>query len=327
MLRPKLAASMLMWRAAWDAETRAAETRAKHVLLKAEEKKRAGVEGELLAVRAELERAKADAADGLAAAAAIAAEELAEAMRVQQVKAERELAERLDEATTMRVQHLQTVAVHRIGQQGLTRALGAWVDSHRRRKRQQNLLAAASGRMLRPKLAASLAVWHASWDVEVREKVAAEVADAKLAEATKQRGVQDQLKALEAETDKLKLERLAAAEERKSLFEKSQALIAEREMFEAEREASVTALKAAEKERAEQAKAAAANAESAREASAKLKQEESEALLQQLLADQRASFEDQLAAVRAELAVEQARPQLAAVPAAAAPAPVPNRER
>ena len=63
------------------------------------------------------------------------------------------------------------------------------------------------------------------------------------------------------------------------------------------------------------------------EASAKLKQEESEALLQQLLADQRASFEDQLAAVRAELAVEQARPQLAAVPAAAAPAPVPNRER
>ena len=54
-----------------------------------------------------------------------------------------------------------------MGNQGILRGWTAWVDLHEEEGRRQ-MLASAGARLLRPKLAASLALWRQGWEAFAR---------------------------------------------------------------------------------------------------------------------------------------------------------------
>ena len=62
------------------------------------------------------------------------------------------------------VAHLQQIAARRILQLGLSRGWCAWVGEYEAQRRQRQLLAAAAGRLLRPKLSACLSIWVHEWE-------------------------------------------------------------------------------------------------------------------------------------------------------------------
>ena len=60
------------------------------------------------------------------------------------------------------------VAARRMGNQGILRGWTAWVDLHEEQRARRQMLASAGARLLRPKLAASLALWRQGWEAEMR---------------------------------------------------------------------------------------------------------------------------------------------------------------
>ena len=66
-------------------------------------------------------------------------------------------AEREKEA---RVEALHKKAARRIQNQGIMRGWSTWQEQWEERARERRMLASAGARLLRPKLAASLAAWH-----------------------------------------------------------------------------------------------------------------------------------------------------------------------
>ena len=81
--------------------------------------------------------------------------------------AETELAAKLEAEREKRVEHLQNVAARRIGKMGLARGWSGWQEMWAEKVRQRSQLKAAGGRLLRPKLAASLGHWKSDWAAEV----------------------------------------------------------------------------------------------------------------------------------------------------------------
>ena len=57
-----------------------------------------------------------------------------------------------------RVQHIAQVGIRRIMQQGLAKGWTAWHDKWVTLSRQRNLLKASAGRLMKPRLAAAVAV-------------------------------------------------------------------------------------------------------------------------------------------------------------------------
>ena len=69
-----------------------------------------------------------------------------------------------------RVVHLQHVAARRIGNRHLARGWTAWFFKFDEARRQRQMLLAAGGRLLRPKLSAALAHWRTDWEVVAAER-------------------------------------------------------------------------------------------------------------------------------------------------------------
>ena len=85
--------------------------------------------------------------------------------RSREEEMEREHAAQAEAEREKRVAHLQQIAARRISQLGLSRGWSAWVGEYEAQRRQRQLLAAAAGRLLRPKLSACLSVWRHDWCV------------------------------------------------------------------------------------------------------------------------------------------------------------------
>ena len=109
-----------------------------------------------------------------------------------------------------RVEELYKKSAKRMGNQGILRGWTAWHDKYEDHVRQKQMLASAGGRLLRPKLAASLAHWRVLYEASVREREEAAAAE-RIAQAA---GVKKDLEAARAELEKL---RAGAAAERRTL--------------------------------------------------------------------------------------------------------------
>ena len=100
----------------------------------------------------------------------------------------------------------------RIGQLGLARGWSAWAAQWEERTRQQRLLAAAGARLLRPKLAASIAHWRSDWEAAERAAAAMTVEERMRSEfATEREALAVSLRQAQSE---LEAERLAAEQGR-----------------------------------------------------------------------------------------------------------------
>ena len=63
---------------------------------------------------------------------------------------------------------MQQRAALRLGKRELSKGWQAWLDPYLERRRHMRMLAAASGRLARPALAAALAHWRTDWQEELR---------------------------------------------------------------------------------------------------------------------------------------------------------------
>ena len=79
------------------------------------------------------------------------------------------------------------MAARRIGQQGLSRGWTAWQELYDEQVAQRQMLASAGARLLRPKLAASIAHWRAHWEAAARTAMA-EAAEVLRAAEERKRG-------------------------------------------------------------------------------------------------------------------------------------------
>jgi len=111
------------------------------------------------------------------------------------------LAERLERQREKQIAHLEQIAAARMGKASLARAWQTWLDLHLEQRWQERMLRATAGRLLKPAVAAALALWRASWRAE---EVAA------LAES--QRALRGEREALSAEGAALRAELEAARE-------------------------------------------------------------------------------------------------------------------
>ena len=90
-------------------------------------------------------------------------EEQAHAMQVAAAAAEERAAARAQESREGRIAHLQSQAVRRIQNAGLTAGWGAWHEQWAEAAAQKRMLAGAATRLVRPQLAACVAHWCADW--------------------------------------------------------------------------------------------------------------------------------------------------------------------
>ena len=153
LLKPKLAASLAHWRHDW--ETTAG------IQGESDAESRLAVEREAnAALEEEVQRLKEEAAEAAAAAAADKAFAL-ERLRLELggTAEEREKA--------ARIEYLTKKAGARIKNQGIMRGWTAWSDLFEGEKAQRQMLASAGARLMRPKLAASLAHWRGDYEATV----------------------------------------------------------------------------------------------------------------------------------------------------------------
>ena len=64
-------------------------------------------------------------------------------------------------------------ASRRIQNQGISKGFTAWQEQYLQAARHKRMLAAASGRLTRPKVAASLSHWRGDWEAARRKALAA----------------------------------------------------------------------------------------------------------------------------------------------------------
>ena len=120
----------------------------------------------------------------------------------------------LEEERERRVAHVQQLAVRRMAQQGLARGWRAWAEATKEARRREALLRSVGARLLRPKLAASVAAWRRSWEAaELSRRISqarAAAAQEKLgAEAAAARAIEEA--AAKARAEVAEAEALAAA--------------------------------------------------------------------------------------------------------------------
>ena len=89
-----------------------------------------------------------------------------------QLGAAKALMEKLEEEREKRIAHLQQSAARRMGNAGVLRGWTAWQELYDEQVAQRQMLASAGARLLRPKLAASIAHWRAHWEAAARTAMA-----------------------------------------------------------------------------------------------------------------------------------------------------------
>ena len=181
LLRPKLAAAATHWRMEWEAEEKATLARQQELAAAAAARRESELTGEAKGAREELEAALAQSKREL--------EELRASLHGQFLSKEEEVARlallKAEEEREKRVEHLQEMAVRRLGRMELARGWGGWLETYLVAARQKRQLAAAVGRLQRPKLAACVSQWRRDWEAE--EKAKAERDRELLADAQKRR--------------------------------------------------------------------------------------------------------------------------------------------
>ena len=154
--KPKLVASFVKWQRDWEAEEAAKATMSHAQRLAEMDAKRAAAEADADALRHELAKAREAMLSG----------------RGREEEMARLAQEELEREREKRVQHLQQLGVRRLIQQGLARGWTTWVDGYRDLQRKRRLLAAAAGRLSKPKLVAAFVHWQRDWEVEEAAKAA-----------------------------------------------------------------------------------------------------------------------------------------------------------
>jgi len=157
--RPKLAASYAHWFNDWNSQ------RAALTVLTRERKRREAAENH---------REKAeDTAQQKLVVISRERDELLERITILDggiAARELETQRLLEEEREKRVAHLQRMAARRLGNQGLSRGMSAWVELHTRKAHQRRLLRAASSRIAKPKLSACYVFWRRDWELELEEQ-------------------------------------------------------------------------------------------------------------------------------------------------------------
>ena len=146
----------MKWQRDWEAEEAAKATMSHAQRLAEMDAKRAAAEADADALRHELAKAREAMLSG----------------RGREEEMARLAQEELDREREKRVQHLQQLGVRRLIQQGLARGWTTWVDGYRDLQRKRRLLAAAAGRLSKPKLVAAFVHWQHDWEVEEAAKAA-----------------------------------------------------------------------------------------------------------------------------------------------------------
>merc|ERR1711903_354265 len=123
------------------------------------------------------------------------------AVLTKEEEAARELLERLEEEKERRVEHLQRVAARRIGLGAVARGWSAWHAAWEERRRQRQMLASAGARLLRPKLAASVAHWRGAWEAARAEERSRAEALLSAAQARERGGLEAEVERLRAELE------------------------------------------------------------------------------------------------------------------------------
>ena len=233
LLRPKLAASVAHWRGAWEAARAEERSRAEALLSAAQARERGGLEAEVERLRAELEAERS----GAAAQRRAAAEEAKEQAARQEEAAARQLIDRLEEEKEKRIAHLHQSAARRMGNQGILRGWTAWVDLHEEQRARRQMLASAGARLLRPKLAASLALWRQGWEAEMCASAERAAQVLRAADERKRGTVEGELAQVRAELAEARAElarsaataTAAAEDERRALHERMEAAVLTKE--------------------------------------------------------------------------------------------------
>eukprot|EP00966_Prymnesium_polylepis_P008286 190744-Prymnesium_polylepis.1 len=103
----------------------------------------------------------------------------------------------LERAHEQRMEHLQRVAMRRLGQQELAKGWSAWTETYLEGLRKRNLLKQAGARLTRPRLIACVAHWRDNWEV-AQKRAFAQSMEGRLQEEMRLR------QAAEAELQKLR---------------------------------------------------------------------------------------------------------------------------
>ena len=147
LARPALAACVAVWRAQWMETERARAAKRERVAQREKERDAADHEGRRSELEHELAKVKLDA-------------------REEQASFAKSLAARAEAERERRTEHVQEMAVRRLGKRELGRGWQAWLDEYMERRRKQRLLAAAAGRLARPAQSAALTHWRKEWQAE-----------------------------------------------------------------------------------------------------------------------------------------------------------------
>jgi len=303
LARPALAAAVAGWVGDWRAAELEKVEAGRRQLLSGTAQREAELQAEVNALVGELaaarvtmaaERAKlqTDMAADLATSGAAHAEQMAEHLEAEKEK---------------RVAHLQKQAMRRIANAGIASGFTTWQEQWEEQARQKRMLAAAGARLSRPALAAAVAHWRTDWQVAEAERVAEEQRQAKgeymaMSDAARVH-LDEELRRVRAEASKYSLDRVAIDEERRNFNSKYEDLQASRHTWEMERQATMAVLDGERRNIAEaEERPRLEHVKQLRDIERKKKAEtaEVEARLQELLSQQRESFEEEKARMAAE---------------------------
>ena len=132
---------------------------------------RRGVEDAVTTLRKELDAAKTDAvAERKAWETKLAAHDIA----MEHKNAARRWRRSSTAEREKRVEDMRQKAARRMGNAGVLRGWTAWQELYDEQVAQRQMLASAGARLLRPKLAASIAHWRAHWEAAARGGVSVE---------------------------------------------------------------------------------------------------------------------------------------------------------
>ena len=158
LLRPKLAASMALWRYSWEQGSAAMAAQSYQEQLQEATQFIASLKSQLH----ELAEMKANADAELARQ-----QEAAEAAEAGRMTAMQQAAIRADRERGLRIEQLTKKAGARLKNQGIMRGFTAWQFKWEERVAQKQMLASAGARLLKPKLAASFAGWKTDYFTEL----------------------------------------------------------------------------------------------------------------------------------------------------------------
>ena len=307
LARPALAAALAHWVGDWHASAReraAAEAaRAASELVEAASAEKGGLQVKLIEAQAALKAALAESAEVRATMEAALANQALTGEQMFQ----KQMAEAAEAEKEKRVAHLQRQAARRIANAGLASGFSTWQEQWAVAARQKRMLAAAGARLARPALAAAVAHWRTDWQVAEAERLAEEQRKAKqeymaMSDAARVH-LDEELRRARAEASKHNLDRVAIEEERRNFNQKYQELQESRHAWEMERQATMAVLDGERRNIAEaEERPRLEHVKQLREIERKKKAEtaEIEARLQELLSQQRESFEEEKARMAAE---------------------------